>query len=140
VPSSPTAILFVSTRSATSATRPVAGSTRRTRLCATLLGSGRSRQAPREVLGSCPRTRSGESDGCRKEAAGRKGQGGDHDHEDDRDEGRGDETKAVRARKPKAPAITAEQVAERAYYIWAEGSGDDPFANWIRAEQELQIA
>ena len=48
--------------------------------------------------------------------------------------------KAVRARKPKAPAITAEQVAERAYYIWAEGSGDDPFANWIRAERELQTA
>jgi hypothetical protein len=48
--------------------------------------------------------------------------------------------RAVRARKPKAPAITAEQVAERAYYIWAEGSGDDPFANWIRAERELQIA
>ena len=48
--------------------------------------------------------------------------------------------KAVRARKPKAPAITAEQVAERAYDIWAEGSGDDPFANWIRAEQELQTA
>ena len=48
--------------------------------------------------------------------------------------------KAVRARKPKASAITAEQVAERAYYIWAEGSGDDPFANWIRAERELQTA
>jgi hypothetical protein len=48
--------------------------------------------------------------------------------------------KVVRARKPKAPAITAEQVAERAYYIWADGSGDDPFANWIRAERELQTA
>jgi hypothetical protein len=48
--------------------------------------------------------------------------------------------KVVRARKPKAPPITAEQVAERAYYIWADGSGDDPFANWIRAERELQTA
>ena len=48
--------------------------------------------------------------------------------------------KAVRARKPKAAAITPEQVAERAYYIWADGSGDDPFANWIRAERELQTA
>ena len=48
--------------------------------------------------------------------------------------------KVVRARKPKAPAITAEQVAERAYYIWADGSGDDPFANWIRAERELTTA
>ena len=46
--------------------------------------------------------------------------------------------KVIRARKPKAPAVTAEQVAERAYYIWADGSGDDPFANWIRAERELQ--
>jgi hypothetical protein len=48
--------------------------------------------------------------------------------------------KAVRARKPKTAAITPEQVAERAYYIWADGSGDDPFANWIRAERELQTA
>ena len=48
--------------------------------------------------------------------------------------------KVVRARKPKAHAITAEQVAERAYYIWADGSGDDPFANWIRAERELTTA
>jgi hypothetical protein len=48
--------------------------------------------------------------------------------------------KAVRARKPKAAAITPEQVAERAYYIWAEGSGDDPFANWLQAERELQTA
>jgi hypothetical protein len=48
--------------------------------------------------------------------------------------------KVVRARKPKAPAITAEQVAERAYYIWADGSGDDPFANWLQAERELQTA
>jgi hypothetical protein len=48
--------------------------------------------------------------------------------------------KTVRARKLKAPAITAEQVAERAYYIWADGSGDDPFANWLRAERELQTA
>ena len=48
--------------------------------------------------------------------------------------------KTVRARKPKAQAITAEQVAERAYYIWADGSGDDPFANWLQAERELQTA
>ena len=48
--------------------------------------------------------------------------------------------KVVRARKPKALAVTAEEVAERAYYIWADGSGDDPFANWIRAERELTTA
>ena len=45
--------------------------------------------------------------------------------------------KTVRARKPKVAAVTPEQVAERAYYIWADGSGDDPFENWIRAEREL---
>ena len=49
--------------------------------------------------------------------------------------------KIVRAAgKPKVAAITAEQVAERAYYIWADGSGDDPFANWLRAERELTTA
>ena len=49
--------------------------------------------------------------------------------------------KIVRARKPKVTAaITADQVAERAYYIWADGSGDDPFANWLQAERELTTA
>jgi hypothetical protein len=48
--------------------------------------------------------------------------------------------KTVRARKPKVTAVTTEQVAERAYYIWADGSGDDPFANWLQAERELQTA
>ena len=48
--------------------------------------------------------------------------------------------RVVRARKPKVPTVTTEQVAERAYYIWADGSGDDPFANWIRAERELTTA
>jgi len=48
--------------------------------------------------------------------------------------------KVVRARKPKAPPVTAEQVAERAYYIWADGSGEDPFANWLQAERELLTA
>jgi hypothetical protein len=48
--------------------------------------------------------------------------------------------KTVRARKPEVAAVTGEQIAERAYYLWAEGSGDDPFTNWIRAESELQTA
>jgi hypothetical protein len=48
--------------------------------------------------------------------------------------------KTVRARKPKLVAVTGEQIAERAYYLWADGSGDDPFANWLRAERELQTA
>ena len=45
-----------------------------------------------------------------------------------------------RARKPKVVAVTGEQIAERAYYLWADGSGDDPFANWLQAERELQTA
>ena len=48
--------------------------------------------------------------------------------------------KAVRARQPRTAAITPEPVAERAYYIWADGSEDDPFANWLQAERELQTA
>ena len=44
------------------------------------------------------------------------------------------------ARKPEAVAVTGEQIAERAYYLWVEGSGDDPFTNWIRAEGELQTS
>ncbi|MGH3072891.1 MAG: transposase [Gaiellaceae bacterium] len=50
--------------------------------------------------------------------------------------------KAVRARKPKTttPTITPEHIAERAYYIWAEGSDGDAFAHWIQAERELTAA
>ena len=48
--------------------------------------------------------------------------------------------KTVRARKPKVVAVTGEQIAEKAYYLWADGSGDDPFANWLQAERELQTA
>jgi hypothetical protein len=53
-------------------------------------------------------------------------------------------SKAPAARKPAsrrkkaAPAITVsyEDIATRAYFLHLEG-GDDPFANWVRAEQEL---
>jgi hypothetical protein len=48
--------------------------------------------------------------------------------------------KTVRARKPRVVGVTGEQIAERAYYLWADGSGDDPFANWLQAERELQTA
>ena len=48
--------------------------------------------------------------------------------------------KAVRARQPRVAAVTGDQIAVRAYYLWAEGSGDDPFANWLQAERELQTA
>ena len=50
-------------------------------------------------------------------------------------------TKAPTARKPtirrkRAPKITQEDIAVRAYYIHLEG-GHDPFENWVRAEREL---
>ena len=48
--------------------------------------------------------------------------------------------KLVRARKPKAPVVSAEQIAERAYYIWVEGSEGDAFEHWVRAERELTAA
>lgn len=52
-------------------------------------------------------------------------------------------SKTPRARKPKAVtavAVTSDMIAERAYYIWADGSGGDAFANWVRAERELTAA
>ena len=36
--------------------------------------------------------------------------------------------------------VTGEQIAERAYYIWADGSGAGAFDDWIRAERELAAA
>ncbi len=48
--------------------------------------------------------------------------------------------KAVRARKPKVAAVTSEQIAERAYYIWVDGSDGDSFAHWVQAERELTAA
>jgi DUF2934 family protein len=48
--------------------------------------------------------------------------------------------KAVRARKPKVAVVTGEQIAERAYYLWAEGSHGDAFTHWVQAERELMTA
>jgi hypothetical protein len=50
-------------------------------------------------------------------------------------------SKAPVARKPairrkRAPKITHEDIATRAYYLHLEG-GHDPLENWIRAEREL---
>ena len=41
----------------------------------------------------------------------------------------------TRSRKPKVTVVTGEQIAERAYYIWADGSGAGAFDDWIRAER-----
>jgi DUF2934 family protein len=48
--------------------------------------------------------------------------------------------KTTRSRKPKVTAVTGEQIAERAYYIWADGSGAGAFDDWLRAERELTTA
>jgi hypothetical protein len=50
-------------------------------------------------------------------------------------------SKAPAARKPvirrkRAPKVTHEDIATRAYYIHLEG-GHDPHENWVRAESEL---
>ena len=50
-------------------------------------------------------------------------------------------TKALSSRKPptrrkRAPVVTQEEIATRAYYIHLEG-GSDPLENWVRAEREL---
>ena len=44
------------------------------------------------------------------------------------------------SREPKLTAVTGEQIAERAYYIWADGSGAGAFDDWLRAERELTTA
>lgn len=50
--------------------------------------------------------------------------------------------KLVRARKPKTTTTTIapEHIAERAYYLWAEGTEGDAFEHWVRAERELTAA
>ena len=49
--------------------------------------------------------------------------------------------KVVRARKPKTTTpIAPEHIAERAYYLWAEGTEGDAFEHWVRAERELTPA
>lgn len=50
-------------------------------------------------------------------------------------------SKEPKARKPavrrrRAPVISHDDIATRAYYLHLEG-GHDPFENWLRAEREL---
>jgi hypothetical protein len=53
-------------------------------------------------------------------------------------------TKTPAVRKPtlrrkRAPALTHEEIATRAYYLHLAG-GSDPLGDWLRAEQELAAA
>jgi Protein of unknown function (DUF2934) len=45
-------------------------------------------------------------------------------------------TSATTRRTRKRPVPTADQIAERAYFIHLD-EGGDPFGNWLRAEREL---
>lgn len=50
-------------------------------------------------------------------------------------------TTGARTTKPVEATVTREQaVAERAYYLWLEGSGSDDFERWARAERDLALA
>ena len=44
---------------------------------------------------------------------------------------------AATAAAPK-PSISHDQIARRAYEIWASGQGGSDFDNWVRAERELR--
>jgi hypothetical protein len=39
-------------------------------------------------------------------------------------------------RRKRAPKVTHDEIAMRAYYLHLEG-GHDPLENWVRAEREL---
>ena len=49
------------------------------------------------------------------------------------------------ARKPvtrrrRAPKVTHDQIAERAYALFVAGTEGDAFEHWVRAERELTAA
>ena len=56
------------------------------------------------------------------------------------------ETKAAKpVRKPatrrrRAPEVTHDQIAERAYALFVAGAEGDAFEHWVRAERELTAA
>jgi DUF2934 family protein len=49
---------------------------------------------------------------------------------------------AIRRRKVAevAPVVTHDQIAERAYLLYVDGSEGDAFDHWVRAERELTAA
>jgi hypothetical protein len=49
----------------------------------------------------------------------------------------GTTAKARTTARRKPAAVTAEMIAERAYYIAQSGSGMSDLENWLRAESEL---
>jgi hypothetical protein len=49
-------------------------------------------------------------------------------------------TTRVRTMQPAEATVTVEQaVAERAYYLWLEGSGTNDLERWTQAERDLAV-
>ena len=49
-------------------------------------------------------------------------------------------TTRARSAKPAQATVTVEQaVAERAYYLWLEGSGANDLERWTQAERDLAV-
>ena len=49
-------------------------------------------------------------------------------------------TTRARTTKPVQATVTAEQaVAERAYYLWLEGTGANDLERWTQAERDLAV-
>jgi hypothetical protein len=49
-------------------------------------------------------------------------------------------TTRARSTKPAEATVTVEQaVAERAYYLWLEGTGANDFERWAQAERDLAV-
>jgi hypothetical protein len=46
----------------------------------------------------------------------------------------------VAAAAPAPRVVSHDQIAVRAYEIWASGQGGSEFDNWVRAERELRNA
>ena len=50
---------------------------------------------------------------------------------------KGTTEKAKRAPRRKKVSVTEDQIANRAYELWLEGSEGDQLAHWLMAEDEL---
>jgi len=45
---------------------------------------------------------------------------------------------AAKAAAPVARQVTQDDIARKAYEIWASGQGGSEYDNWVRAERELR--
>jgi hypothetical protein len=49
-------------------------------------------------------------------------------------------TRRTRKETASAPAVTHDDIAERAYALYVSGVEGGPFEHWVRAERELTAA